>query len=332
MYKLGDKVSVLRYSVLTASIVLVLLAGALGFYAYSQDPYLVEEVMVTRASAVSRYNITFNLEQNDIFGTRLSYNGSLPIYLSLLQGAEIWHSFSISQGSATGSRTLSIYLAHPDGWAKTLLKISDTFSEKSSITLPIQLNISETLLLMESLVKQIGGRLTEYDIIISTVVEYTATIESETRSGSINHTVALNIDVARNRVAVKGNPREYEPHIVTVRRELPVTLFGLSIEGLRVATPILGIAGVALLSTYIVAFVRARESNSIAKLESRYRDIIVEGSKLPESPAGGVVALKSLEELVKVARILERPIVKVVFNSNTVYYIVDRGTTYVVEV
>lgn len=334
MFKLTEKMlDYLKSSFLIASIVLIVLAGVVGSYAYSREPYIVEDYVAARADAVSEYGITFELAPNDIYGTTLSYDGKkLPVYLSLLRNVVVRHSFRLLYGHASGNYSLEITLVHPDGWSKVFSQTSRAFSGEPALSSVAQLNITETRLLMESLAKQAGTRLTAYNINITAKISYTATVGSEKRGDSIAHTVILNLDISRGLAEVRGGLKENKPIIIPGRRAVPVVLAGFTVDTLRTTVPVLGLAGVVLLSAYTYLSVKTEKTPSIAELERKYRDILVEGAAPPEFSSMDVVVLKNIEELVKVARILEKPVVKASSGlDKVVYYIVDKKTVYVVE-
>lgn len=335
VFKNAKKVlTAMKYVALASSVVLLALAAVLGFYSYSREPYVVEEVVLARADAVSDFNITFNLVPNDIYGTTLTYAGkSLPVYLAILRDIPINYTFKLSQGSASGSYSLRIKLVHPDGWTKELFMLSGQFSEESSISLSANLNVSEIQLFMENLTKRIGVKQSYYEVAVDAELGYLATLEAGTKGGSVTHTIILRVDLARGLVTVKGEPRISEAITITSRRTTSTKLAGIPLETMRTATPLMGVAGTALLFTYVVAQTKKLEEDEVLRFEKKYKDIIIEGERLPDLSSSDVVVLKSQEEVVKVARILEKPVVKVAKDPNKViYYVLDRKTVYVVEV
>lgn len=332
LLKLSERLLyILKISSFLASVILLTFTGAMGFYAYSQKPYIVEEYPVARASAVSEYSLMFELAPNDIYGTTLPYEGKkLPVYLSLLREVVIQHFFRMLHTPASGNYSIEVVLVHPDGWSKTYSRKSEVFSNKSLVASVTRLNITETHLLMRNLAEQADIRLTAYSINITTSIYYSVNLDSETRRDSITHTVALGVDFFRGLMEVRGGLRESKSMSVFKERTIPVVFAGLTIETLRIIAPVLGVAGVALLSTYMYILTRVEKTHTTAKLERKYKDIIVESIKPPEFSSMDVVALKDIEELAKAARILEKPIVKTSLDK-TVYYLVDRKTAYIVE-
>ncbi|MEM2055905.1 MAG: DUF5305 family protein [Sulfolobales archaeon] len=334
MFKLNKRViDVFIYFTLFASVVLLVLAGVLGSYAFSREPYVVEEIVVARASAISEYSIVFNLKPNEIYGTSIAYGGKpIPIYLTLAQEAVVKHTFRLTYGIASGNYSLSIYVAHPDGWTKEIRKTREGFTEKSSVARLESLNITEIRLLMENLSKQVGIRLTSYDIVVVAEVSYSVTLASQVKKGSIEHSIKLEVDLSRGLITVRGESSQSKLETATTKVVTPVTLAGIHVEVLRTVSPVIGVVGLSLLSAYLVMSAKFKETSRVLRLERKYRDVIVEGSKLPDFSSNEIAVLKDLEELVKVARIVEKPVIKVTPNPDKiVYYIVDRRTVYIVE-
>lgn len=324
---------ILTYTTLFASIVLLVLAGVLGSYAFSRDPYIVEDVVVARADAVSEYGIAFLLSPNEIYGTVLAYEGKpVPVYLALAREVLLKHTFRLSYGTASGNYSLRVYVAHPDGWTKEIRSAADSFSARPTVSLSERLNVTELRSFVEGLSRQAGIRLASYSIVVVAKVDYSVALGPHVRRGSVEHRVDLEVDQTRGWIAVRGEPSQSRPVTVSTRVVTPVTLAGVPVESLRTVAPSMGVAGVALLFAYVVVFARSKETGPTVRLERKYRDLIVEGTRLPDLSSGDLVVLKDLEELVKVARLVERPVVKVSSNpGRVVYYIVDRRITYIVE-
>ncbi|MEM2500018.1 MAG: DUF5305 family protein, partial [Sulfolobales archaeon] len=194
------------------------------------------------------------------------------------------------------------------------------------------LNMTEIRLLMESLSKQAGIRLTSYDIVVVAEVSYSVTLASQVKKGSIEHSIKLEVDLSRGLIMVRGESSQSKLETATTKVVTPVTLAGIHVEVLRTASPVIGVVGLSLLSAYLVMSAKFKETSRVLRLERKYRDVIVEGSKLPDFSSNEIAVLKDLEELVKVARIVEKPVIKVTPNPDKiVYYIVDRRTVYIVE-
>lgn len=323
----------LRHSLLISSVALIVFAALVGIYAYSREPYITVDALAARSDITSTYGLVFNLRPNDVFGTKLVFRGGdVPIYLAPLEGATVSYSIRLSRGIFSGTYTIRVAVQHPDGWSKSLWEYNGNFSMASQVSKSLELNISEITYTMERLSGQIGIRLTTFDIVIASYSDYTVSLGAESRSESLEHSLTLTIDLIRNRVFVKGNTESSRTVEIRYTKTIPVYVLGLPLDLARTVTPIVGALGIGLLSVYIAIYMKEITEDVVARLEKKYRDIIVEGAK-PPTLLGEVIEIKDLEELAKVARVLEKPIIKIPMESGGIeYFIVDKNTAYMVVI
>lgn len=315
------------------SVALILSGSLLGVVAYSTETVSVEEVVIERVARSSRYSITFHLRPNEIFGETLEYQGEgVPIYLSLLDRVTLNYSYSLSKGSATGVYEVVVKLAHPDGWAKDVFRERQEFSDKRVVRSVVTLSAQELLSTMQRLLAQIDAKVTAFDVVVATSVNGTVKAGPMVRRDSLQHSITISVDAVRGRVFVRGEPENVQAMEEKSRRVVPNTVFGVPVATLRQVAPPLLAAGAVTLSVGVFLYQRSSEEPGPVRLERKYSSVIVCGTDLPQPASAVKVVVKDLEELVKIARALEKPVVKVCGKSSgRVYFVVDEAAIYVAE-
>jgi len=327
-----DKQTVLLI-LLIAALSMAVVGGVFGVSAYMREPYVVSQELLYRYSKVSRYDIYFYMKPNNIYETPIVVAESgLPIYLSLVNGVNVSYSYRVDGVRSSGSIRMAVFLRHPDGWSRKYLEKTLNFT--GSATSSLYINISDAVSTMDVLCKQVGLRLTAFSITIATYIEGTVHIGSISRRDPYNHSIAIAIDLGRNRIALEGTPSITVP--VEEKRNVYIkqSILGMDIETLRILSTSMASAGV--IATAILAIARAKLStrDPLKDFESRYQQIIVTASRIPMEGGSKTVYIRNPNELIKVARLLEKPIIKYVDGSNSqpIYMVIDRDTTYILEV
>jgi hypothetical protein len=311
---------------LLIAVTITLASGIIGVYAYMREPYIARQITLYSYTKVSGYQIVFYMKPNNIYGDiAVSAESKLPIYLNLVNGINISYIYRVDNAKTTGTLRIVVLLSHPDGWSKKYLDESIEFLEKALAN--IYIDVNNTIKTMDSLCKEVGLRPSTFNIVINTYIDSKTEIGSITKIDPYNHTITLKVDLTRNRIDVAGNlllttPIEGKKTVYEKRY-----IFGVDVEGMRTASTISIASGAIATATLLVIKMRFSEKeNPLKKFESRYRDIIIEVKNIPEKST--LIYVGKPEELVKIARLLETPIHKVVDNNIVKYYVIAEDKTY----
>jgi len=317
------------YIVTTAlliAIAVTLASGIIGVYAYMREPYIAKQITLYRYTKVSSYQIDFYMKPSNIYGDIIvSAESKTPIYLNLVNGINISYIYRVDNAKTAGTLRTVILLYHPDGWSKKYLDESIEFFEKALANIYIDMN--STVKTMDNLCKEVGLRLSTFNIVINTYIDSKTEIGSITKIDPYNHTITLKVDLTRNRIDVAGNlllttPIEEKKTIYEKQY-----IFGVDVEGMRTASTISIASGAIATATLLIIKTRfTGKEDPLKKFESRYRDIIVEVKNIPEKST--LIYVSKPEELVKIARLLETPIHRVVDNNTVRYYVIAEDKVY----
>jgi len=324
----------LNTSLLIASLIMVSLAGVIGYAAFTKKPYIVKEYTLFSIKRRSEYSLKFLLTPNEVFGEELSYDPKTPIYLSIVKFIHINYSLDYRNATASGNLNMTVNVVHPDGWSKTYLLISKSFNNTSRIIGELKLNLSRLLMFMNNLTSELGLKPTPFDVIVDTSVKSRLKVGSRVVMDPFTHSITLAIDTRNNKVVVKGNLSNSATISRKISKTKELNIVGFNINTLRLVSVILAVVGISLLTTSTFLLMRLRSFNTVEKFEKKYSDILVITDSIPKGSNVTKISLSNLEELAKLARLLERPILKLQPSNGDElqYFIVDRDVVYVVKV
>ncbi len=324
----------LNTSLLIASLIIVSLAGVIGYAAFTKKPYIVKEYTLFSIKRRSEYSLKFLLIPNEVFGEELSYDLKTPIYLSIVKFIHINYSLDYRNATASGNLNMTVKVVHPDGWSKTYLLISKSFNNTSHVIGELKLNLSRLLMFMNNLTSELGLKPTPFDVIVDTSVKSRLKVDSRVVMDPFTHPITLTIDTRNNKVIVKGNLSNSATISRKISKTKELNIIGFNINTLRLISIILAIVGISFLTTSTFMLMRLRSFNIVEKFEKKYSDILVTTDSIPKGSNVTKISLSNLEELAKLARLLERPILKLQPSNGDKlqYFIVDRDVVYVVKV
>lgn len=324
---------------------LVLLVIALGtlfvgglfvVFAYTKEPYIVIQRILYSYTKNSVFSIQFVLKPNQVYDASiLSAESNLPIYLNIVDAIDVNYRYRINDIKTSGVLLIIVSLKHPDGWSKKYLENKVNYND--NVSYKITLNIGDIVDYMEDICKHVGIKPTMFNISITSYVMSEIPLGTSVHTDNSTHTINLVVDLIRNRIGVSGPlawtlPVEEKVEVYTIQ-----TLFGLSIENLRtVSIFILSIGAILTsISTFVLFKTSGRSNKDMLKeLESRYQNIIVSASRIPPLTEKNIVYLSKLEDIIKMSKLLEKPVIKYVEQTNNnqdvVSYIVfDKESVYI---
>lgn len=318
--------------IMIIALCMLFVGGLFTVFAYTKKPYTIVQNVLYSYTKNSRFSVQFILKPNQLYDTpMLSAEDNLPIYLNLVNSIIFDYRYRVDDLKASGILQIVVLLKHPDGWSKKYLESRTNFSD--SALHRFELNMHDIVNYMENICGQVGAKLTVFNISVISYVMGEVYLDSNVHLDSFTHTVTLTVDLVKNRISVA------DPLVQTLSVEekkdtyIAQTLFGLSIEDLRVTSVFLSFTGAMLAGVSIFTWFRISGKDPLREFESRYRDIIVSASKIPPLNEKNIVYLSKPEEIVKISRLLEKPIVKYVEQDNdsdrVLYTVFDKESAYI---
>lgn len=232
------------------------------------------------------------------------------------------------------SVTVEAIIENPEKWAKTITLVPPTQQDGDfDITFP--LDLKQYIEIFGVIQQETGVPVSARNLTIKVTVDTAAmsgnqTIESE-------FTQSITTDLREGIVVWSGDLEKSEPGSIevienTVHHE---KFMGIEIRQLRIISPIVMSIIFLLLSFSIMLYFRKsplelseieKEAQQIAK---KYKGIIIELEALPVvKPGETVVRLRSLEDLIKAAEGLLKPVLHKAGYENHIYCVLDASMRY----
>ncbi len=222
---------------------------------------------------------------------------------------------------------VSVTVENPGQWSKSLVVVPKT-NEVGTFTIPFPIDIGYFQTLIDAIGQETGVRGSSYNIVIEADV----------------HTVAVSDLGVINEVYTQTLSGKLEANTLTFDKQLsgsksgsisraaiPEASGGTSrvpwIIGLVIAVLALGYFGWSQAQLRL-ATVSAGEAEA-ARARKKYKQMIVEVGELPEvKPTEIVISLNSLDDLVRIADDLVKPVLHQAEEGRHTYCVIDSGVRY----
>jgi hypothetical protein len=302
----------------------------------------------TRYEARGRFDYEVSLKPNKLYDTNVLRSEAPPVaepptpvqtlgpglvyFPKIIDNIEASFSYRflcdrpISEQSQEVEITATI--ENPGKWSKSLVVMPET-SREGSFTIPFFIDIQYFTRVIDAIGQETGVLGTSHNITIKADVHTVA----QTDVGTINEVFTQTLGAT-----LEGNTLIFDEEL---SRSKSGTLGGAAIPGAsqegRSRTPwIIGLVVALLALGYFgwnqtqlgVAMVSAGEAEA-ARAKKKYKQIMVDVEELPEvKPTEIVIPLNSLDDLVRIADDLVKPILHWVQEGRHSYCVIDSGVRY----
>jgi hypothetical protein len=301
-----------------AGVFLLALGAIFAVQSYLQPTELVRNEVEYVFTISSAYDGYVSLVPNPVFGDRTPLK-SLPVYLAVARNITVGHRLSFSGGQFSGSVRYDVYLAHPDGWRLPYM---------TNATVPVEINITAAAAAIDSVAKVLGVSASDFSIVVVASASGEMTRGPYRRPVELVHPISISISRGRNKIELSGNLTASQTYNSTRQVRTPLYLLGRPVEEIRTASVATALAGLALTAASTAASSRRkRPEESVDERLSPFTVEVLEA----EIPAAVMLQVPSPDALAKLAKMLERPIIKQKLRDRVRYMVLDRGTIYYYE-
>ena len=219
-------------------------------------------------------------------------------------------------------------LEYPGMWSKSFTLVPRT-SKSGPFVFDFPVDIKALDAMTDTLRSELGFGAATYDLIIQAVVHTTG----DTDSGHIDEvfTHSLQGQLGMTTFTLKGDLGKQQPGAIVENRMVPV--------GNTWVFRVLSLAGLAL-AVFVLLFVlrNSRRAQAVAvsgmeeealRAKRKHRGVIVDVGELPPTGAGeAVIPIGSVDELVRTADALLKPVLHHAEADKHTYCIIDSGVRY----
>jgi len=303
-------------------------------YAIHLPSFKTSTVKLANYSHNSVYEYTASLQPNIIFNKTVLKTGEGPIYTGILRYLNLTMNYNFLSSHPPSNLSISqetlVYLSSKK-WNRTLdnEEAQKLFKMGHSSGLSMQINHTSIMTLLKAIDKETGVYSNSYTIRLVPIIRVKAAING----GQIDDTFVPEINIIFNTGSESGNFISIE--------NLQQTRFGTITNITQVNLPwvetqrifsyiLLTLSTTGLLSTiYIYARENSKKPKTdyVKKIVKRYKGLITESSvNIP--PTENNVNFDSIEDLVKTAEIIAKPIIHSKQEGEDIFYIIDNNTKY----
>lgn len=322
---------------IATALVLIFLVATIGavlatVYAYQQPVESTTTTTVATFTQNGRYSYVAELVPNIIYNTTILRPGDGVLWEPILSHVNITFDYTFSSTPAPTNASLTGYVQvkmSSQKWTK-VLSPEDAMNwlalDTSSLNFTAFVNSTMLYELFKKIDQETSSSSSQYNITISPYIFQRATVAGEPVYEVFKPEVIIMFrsDLGRflDITPLSSVNQRSITETVTVRNAQAETFRMAAIAGVA-------IAGVALaISLYILFRSKPGEAvKSIDKMISPHKDIIVDTAQVPPVTKA-VVETSSLDDLVRTAEVLARPIMHSVAGNEHTFFILDGETKY----
>ncbi len=302
-----------------------------------------EDLTHRQGDSVGRFDYAVHLKENSLFGaTTLKPPSASPstktlgagdtIFSKLVDGMNVSFSYRLKSGKPIEQLDeeveIEATIEHPGKWSKTVVLVPLT--KKSGdfrITFPLDLNRFTEI--SNAIQQETGVSASAYTLTIKANVHVTG----QTDFGTIDEdfTQAIKTDLREGILAWEGELEESQPGSIQTTRIVrnQEKYLGLAVTGVRILSATVTAIIFLLFICSLWIYFRGKPEKPAERAAKKYRDMIVEIKELPEvKPGETVVSLDSLDDLIKAAQGLLKPVLHQAGGDRDTYCVIDGMTRY----
>ncbi len=282
-----------------------------------------------------RYDYLARVTPSIIYGYKDVVGTGYPLYMPLVR--DITFNLTINVKSKYGIERINgkadvvVKLGEENGWNITLDNTSATINS-SHTTIPIEINMTRIKSILNSVKEELNIPTGNYYVAIEPRIKIETWSKSQAHVSKIlQPTLTLKIGSSRGKILI--DELAYKDEYVDKYEEQSIqyiSLLGLTVPvlTLRYISYILVVTSIGAAIAYTLIFRGKRELN-VAEVLSKYGSYILKAKDVKLGTQ--IIKLKDFEELLRLSRILNKPIMYVEANNNHRFLVIDYNTVYVYE-
>ncbi len=307
----------------------------LAIISHGTSPYKVTERNIVQLDYNTEYMYNAYVNESIIYYNRDVIGMDEPLYIPLVKILRFNMSVTITSPfnevlGSKGTMNLRIRLTEPDGWS-ILLNNTTYMINSTDTVVSFDINVSEIRDIIGNIRKEIGLSSLEYDIEIDPVIKTSTKLSNMIVDRITEPKLVLTLDFQRNKIVY--NELNFTDTYKKTERQVTPAMFSIlgftsTIQNLRYTSYALILAGVA--SALFIMITREKMLSSVVdSFIRKYDNIIVKATKITSSSRK--VLIKDFRELLRISRLLGKPIVYYKEGDSHVFTVIDAETLYVLS-
>ena len=308
--------------------------------------------LISKSSdAIGTFNYQVQLNANDLFGqtvlTPPTPSAELPdevltsadtIFINLIDSMQVSYNYKLTANQVLSGETTEVeidaILSNQKVWSKTYVLVPPT-SEEGNFTINFPLDINSYIADGNIIQQETGTMNQSLNFTLQATVQTTGPV---TAGSSLDKPFVQSITTNLSGGVLSWTSALMQSDSGTIKAPMQVNiaakLFGLPVIVVRIVSLVILFLIVILLVLYFFV-VRPKASSAIKpstqtrQANQKYKEFIVEVKERPQQRMGeSLLTVNSLDELIKVAQAVLKPINHVVSENLDVYWLTDGNTRY----
>ena len=320
-------------AVLAASLII---GVPLVIISHSTSPYKVLERSSVQVIYNTNYEYLAHVNNSIIYNNRNTIGMNDPLYIPLTKTLEFNMTFNtISKLDKIvenkGIIDLKIKLTEPNGWS-ILLNNTTYVIDAPNTMVRFNINVTELRRIIASIRKEIGLSSLEYNIEIDPTIKVSTKLSNRIVDRIVEPKLVLSLDFQRNKI-LYDNLNFTDTYKRSDKQIIPSTfsmagLFSLTIQNLRYISYTLILVGV--MSAILIMITREKALTSVVDgFLRKYDSVIIRASAVTSSSRK--VLVRDFRELLRISRLLGKPIVYYKDGESHVFTVIDAETLYILS-
>lgn len=309
--------------------VLTLISITSTLYAYQQPIY--QTVIFGTYQQYGIYNYTAQLKPNIIYNKTILTPNEGTLYTNIVNYVNITFTYTFMSTPGPTDQTVQhqilIQLESPGKWARnlTIIEARELFQLTDDLNFTFQINPKKVAELVEKIENETGLSSPNYRINISPTIH----VKANTTVGIIEDTFNPKLTIAFVQDPSIGKYIAIWPLKNSIEKIIGAEQILQSwVLNLRIASIIFVMVSASGLTIMTRLHIKTKPKvKTIAKIIAPYKDIVAETTQSPPE-TNTVIEVKSLEDLAKIADIMNKPILYLGNEKVHNFYVIDDKITY----
>jgi hypothetical protein len=312
--------------------------------------YLVidKNLLQTQNGLTGIYSYQVALADNTLFGatTISSPQVSLPpptilgsndtIFTRLIDALNFTYQYNVTSDQvmpAVETIDITAVLENPEKWSKTFVLVPVT-QKSGNFTLNFPVDLQQYLTLINNTQSETGVSASAYNLIIKANVH----LQAQTAFGAVDKVFSDNIstNLQSGVLAWTGDLSQSDKGSITTTTnvQVPAKILKVKVDTFRVVSIFVLCLGLGMMAALLLIRVHTGDKSALAKksaqeTERKFSNMIITVVKMPETKAElSILTVDSLDELIKVAQSLFKPINHAIEGPLSLYWVNDGTTRY----
>ena len=309
------------------------------YYTHQLPTYETQTITLCSYQHVGKYDYIAELKPNVIYNKTTLKPGEGTLYTAIVKQINLTFTYAFTSNPGPENiiikHNIIIQLESPGKWTKTLsdAEAQEMLKLSNSLNFTMQVNCTKIRELADSIDKETGTRSTTYNIYVKPAIHVVANVTTKTIDEIFNPelTVAFKTEADKGNYIAIENLNQTKYGKITETRQTPLS----QVQTQKAASlTAIAITASSLTASVILYIYKEPQTPSekasekqLRKLIEPYKELIAKTTQKPPETKT-TIEVESLEDLVKIAEILARPILHTTEAEEHIFYIIDNDTKY----